>query len=72
VQKEKYLPRLSRLSEVSVANVKPAATLFLWRILCFLRVLLFHYETKNMHALFAKADGLSGDSIGAATEVNLP
>jgi hypothetical protein len=42
--------------------------LFPWRILCFLRFLLFQEETDNRHALFAKADRLAGEVIGAAIE----
>src|ERR1022692_4725287 len=39
-------------------------------ILCFLRFLLFQDETYTMHPLFAKADRLSGEVIGAAIEVH--
>ena len=39
-------------------------------VLCFLRFLLFEDETNNMHPNFAKADGLSGEVIGAAIEVH--
>jgi GxxExxY protein len=39
-------------------------------ILCFLRFLLFQDETYSMHTLFAKADRLSAEVIGAAIEVH--
>ena len=39
-------------------------------ILRVLRFLLFQYETYSMHPLFANADRLSGEVIGAATLVH--
>jgi GxxExxY protein len=39
-------------------------------ILCFLCFLLFQDEINAMHPLFAKADRLSGEVIGAAIEVH--
>ena len=39
-------------------------------ILCFLRFLLFQDQDDNMHPLFARADKLSGEVIGAAIEVH--
>ncbi len=39
-------------------------------ILCFLRFLLFQNDIYSMHTLFAKADRLSGEVIGAAIEVH--
>jgi hypothetical protein len=41
-----------------------------YNFLSFLRFLLFHDEADTMHPLFAKADTLSGEVIGAAIEVH--
>jgi GxxExxY protein len=41
-----------------------------WSVTPSLSFLLFKAETKTMHALFAKGDGLSGEVIGAAIEVH--
>ena len=41
-----------------------------FQFLCSLRFLLFQTNTNNMHPLFAKADRLSGEVIGAAIEVH--
>jgi hypothetical protein len=37
----------------------------LYNSLCFLRLLLFRHEADTMHPLFAKADRLSAEVIGA-------
>ncbi len=57
-------------ASVTVPGVKPIAILFPSRILRFLRFFLFQVETNNMPPLFAKADKLSGEVIGAAIEVH--
>ena len=49
---------------------KRIATLFPSRILRFLRFLLFQDKANNTHPLFAKADRLSGEVIGAGIEVH--
>jgi hypothetical protein len=59
-----------RLPPVTVRDVHRISILIAWRILCFLRFLLFQDETNNMHPLFANADRLSGEVIGAAIEVH--
>ena len=56
------------IKRVTVPVVKPIAILLAWRILCFLRFLLFQDETNNMHPRIAKADRFSGEIIGAAIE----
>jgi hypothetical protein len=58
------------VASVIVPEVKLIAILFPSRILCFLRFLLFQDETNNIHPLFANADRLSGEVIGAAIEVH--
>ena len=58
--------RCLRLPPVTVRDVHRISTLVAWRILCFL---LLKDETNNMHALFAIADRISGEVIGAAIEV---
>ena len=65
VQEEKPSTSFTFAASVTVPDVKLIATLFPSRILCFLRFLLFQDETNNMHPLFAKADRLSGEVIGA-------
>ena len=53
-----------------VARDPRIAILVSSRILRCLRFLLFQDETNNMHPLFAQADRLSGEVIGAAIEVH--
>lgn len=50
-------------------EVKLIAIVFPCRLLCFLRFLLFEDRADNTHPLFAKADRLSREVIGAALEV---
>jgi len=70
VQEEKPSMSFAVGASVTVPGVKRIAILFPSRILRFLRFLLFQVETNNMHPLFAKADRLSGEVIGAAIEVH--
>jgi hypothetical protein len=67
VEEEQPSTPFTFAASVTVPEVKLIANLFPSRILCFLRFLLFQDETNNMHPLFAKADRLSGEVIGAAT-----
>jgi len=70
VQEEKPSMSFAVGASVTVPGVKLIAILFPSRILRFLRFLLFQVKTNNMHPLFAKADRLSGEVIGAAIEVH--
>ena len=69
-QEEKPSTPFTFAASVTVPEVKRIANRFPSRILCFLRFLLFQDETNNMHPVFAKADRLSGEVIGAAIEVH--
>jgi hypothetical protein len=48
----------------------PISDLGVLCVLRFLRFLLFQDETNIIHSLFVRADGLSGEVIGAATLVH--
>ena len=70
MQEEKPSTPSTFAASVTIPEVNLIANLFPSRILCFLRLLLFQDETNNIHPLFAKADRLSGEVIGAAVEVH--
>ncbi len=70
MQEERSWTSFTFAAPVTVTDIQRIATLCPSRILRFLGVLLFQDETYMMYPLFAKADRLSGEVIGAAIEVH--